>query len=623
MDYMKILEANRCMIEQIIPDLESKIEKTEYQNNILLCEAQTGETIIAVQREQHIYYLNSRYNPLYAAKVYAKRYPHHAYGTYFVFGFSDGMHIRELLRNNDKTNHIIICEPCVEIFQKICETYDITDILRDQRVKLYIPQITASIESILKQTLQYSDFTYTEFCILPGYDVLYHDACEAYQDAIIERIQDETVRKSTSVNFQRLIPHNTLYNMKQMIFHHHIGQIREMFSVMNLADIPVIIVAAGPSLDKNIKELKRAEGKALIIVVDAALRAVIREGIKPDLVCTVDPNPPERFFTDMDLSDIIWCCEYAAKPSVIEQYGKQIYYFGFFERQWNETLSRMLGYPFPALPTGGSVSSIAFALACFLGFTKIVFIGQDLAFTGGKSHTSGVEGALGDNDAYIKSRFLMEVEGIDGTMYQTDFQMWYYKRWFERAIMENGELLTVIDATEGGAKIEGTRICKLSDVIDRECRQEFVFQKMAKNVPPAFTEAQQEQLLQLYYGMKQQTMELKKVVLGQIELAQKILAKLSQGEHEENSTQMLRQLLEENIALEEKPLFELMSSYAQKAEYELGDSIYAKDDMSVTEIVEESLRLFKGYSAAVNMLLEDIGENLDEKDTDYQRTVGI
>lgn len=82
-------------------------------------------------------------------------------------------------------------------------------------------------------------------------------------------------------------------------------------------------------------------------------------------------------------------------------------------------------------------------------------MGQDLAFTGGKSHTSGIEGALGDNDKYIKSRCLMEVEGIDGTMLQTDFQMWYYKQWFEKAIRDGGDRMRVIDATEGGARIEG------------------------------------------------------------------------------------------------------------------------------------------------------------------------
>ena len=91
-------------------------------------------------------------------------------------------------------------------------------------------------------------------------------------------------------------------------------------------------MCAGPSLDKNIQELKKIQGRALIIVVDAALRAVMRAGIHPDLVCTVDPNPPERFFTDLDLCGLTWCCENASKPEIIRKYGERVYYFGYFEK---------------------------------------------------------------------------------------------------------------------------------------------------------------------------------------------------------------------------------------------------------------------------------------------------
>ncbi len=53
---------------------------------------------------------------------------------------------------------------------------------------------------------------------------------------------------------------------------------------------------------------------------------------------------------------------------------------------------------------------------------RLILIGQDMAFTGGISHTAGIEGAFGDNDEYIKSRNRIQVEGIDGTMLETDFR---------------------------------------------------------------------------------------------------------------------------------------------------------------------------------------------------------
>lgn len=621
---MEILEKNKRALERVMPKFLEQRLAAAGAKNVFVEMAADGERILGIERENRKWYLNSRYDTAFAAAVYAGRYQVRAYGTYFVFGFSDGRHVREFLKKCDDTNHIVICEPSVEVFEECCEQFDVSDILEDKRVRFYIPDVTDSIEDIMKKNLQYSDFTFTEFCILPGYDILFHEECEEFQNLIIERLRDEAVKKGTSLSFQRVIPRNTLYNMKHTIRTRNIGQIREALEGYPLEDIPAVIVCAGPSLDKNIQELKKIQGKALIIVVDAALRAVMRAGIHPDLVCTVDPNPPERFFTDLDLRGLTWCCENASKPEIIRKYGERVYYFGYFEKGWNQTISEMLGYGFPVLPTGGSVSSIAFAMALYFGFRKIVFMGQDLAFTGGKSHTSGIEGALGDNDKYIKSRCLMEVEGIDGTMLQTDFQMWYYKQWFEKAIRDGGDRMRVIDATEGGAKIEGTENMKMSEVVAGECPAEFDFRKIEQAIPPAFSAEEQQKLEKAYRNLKLQAGDLQKFIEKQIQALDSLCRK-SGGDTgvTDNDVRVLRDMLEENDILEHMPLFGMMTVYAQKAEYELGDTIYTKENMGIRDLAELNLNLFLGYQKAVQMLLEDIEDNLSEESISDKGALGI
>lgn len=621
---MEILEKNKRALERVMPKFLEQRPVAAGVKNVFLEMAEDGKQILGIERENRKWYLNSRYDTAFAAAVYAGRYQIRTYGTYFVFGFSDGRHVREFLKKCDDTNHIVICEPSVEVFEECCEQSDISDILEDKRVRFYIPDVTDSIEDIMKKNLQYSDFTFTEFCILPGYDILFHEECEEFQNLIIERLRDEAVKKGTSLSFQRVIPRNTLYNMKHTIRTRNIGQIREALEGYPLEDIPAVIVCAGPSLDKNIQELKKIQGRALIIVVDAALRAVMRAGIHPDLVCTVDPNPPERFFTDLDLCGLTWCCENASKPEIIRKYGERVYYFGYFEKGWNQMISEMLGYGFPVLPTGGSVSSIAFAMALYFGFRKIVFMGQDLAFTGGKSHTSGIEGALGDNDKYIKSRCLMEVEGIDGTMLQTDFQMWYYKQWFEKAIRDGGDRMRVIDATEGGAKIEGTENMKMSEVVAGECPAEFDFRKIEQAIPPAFSVEEQQKLEKAYRNLKLQAGDLQKFIEKQIQALDSLCRK-SGGDTgvTDNDVRVLRDMLEENDILEHMPLFGMMTVYAQKAEYELGDTIYTKENMGIRDLAELNLNLFLGYQKAVQMLLEDIEDNLSEESISDKGTLGI
>lgn len=621
---MEILENNKRALKHVMPKfLEQRLAAAGVKN-VFVEMAADGERILGIERENRKWYLNSRYDTAFAAAVYAGRYQIRIYGTYFVFGFSDGRHVREFLKKCDDTNHIVICEPSVEIFEECCEQFDVSDILEDKRVCFYIPDVTDSIEGIMKKNLQYSDFTFTEFCILPGYDILFHEECEEFQNLIIERMRDEAVKKGTSLSFQRVIPRNTLYNMKHTIRTRNVGQIREALEGYPLEEIPAVIVCAGPSLDKNIQELKKIQGRALIIVVDAALRAVLRAGIHPDLVCTVDPNPPERFFTELDLSGLTWCCENASKPEIIRKYGERVYYFGYFEKGWNQTISEMLGYGFPVLPTGGSVSSIAFAMALYFGFRKIVFMGQDLAFTGGKSHTSGIEGALGDNDKYIKSRCLMEVEGIDGTMLQTDFQMWYYKQWFEKAIRDGGDRMRVIDATEGGAKIEGAENMKMSEVVAGECPAEFDFRKIEQAIQPAFSVEEQQKLEKAYRNLKLQAGDLQKFIEKQISTLDSLCRK-SGGDTAvtDNDVRVLRDMLEENDILEHMPLFGMMTVYAQKAEYELGDTIYTKENMGIRDLAELNLNLFLGYRKAVQMLLEDIEDNLSEESISDKGALGI
>lgn len=54
---------------------------------------------------------------------------------------------------------------------------------------------------------------------------------------------------------------------------------------------PAIVVATGPSLNKNKHLLKGLEDKALIISVDASLKILMEMGVKPHLVTSLERVP--------------------------------------------------------------------------------------------------------------------------------------------------------------------------------------------------------------------------------------------------------------------------------------------------------------------------------------------
>ena len=57
------------------------------------------------------------------------------------------------------------------------------------------------------------------------------------------------------------------------------------------AGVPAVIAAAGPSLNRNIEELRPLVDRGLLIAADTAWRPLVEAGLEPPLVVAVDPTP--------------------------------------------------------------------------------------------------------------------------------------------------------------------------------------------------------------------------------------------------------------------------------------------------------------------------------------------
>ena len=612
---MELFEKNLAALEQRYQLLAEKIKKFEIDKTAGRAGIETAENgmqIPWVKGDNRVWHLNSRQDPQMAAELYAKRYQIRDYGIYFIFGFSDGRCAQELLKNCNDTNLVVICEPDLEVFAISCHYMDFSGIVSDTKTLFYFYELEPDMSVVMSRIINCTRIKLLEFCILPGYDVLYHEQCEAFMDGVIEQMWNETVNKSTSMTFERLIPQHMLFHMKNCIYHKNMEQLHQALEPYDISDRPCIIVSAGPSLDKNIRQLKQIQGKAFIIVVDAALRTALKAGIRPDLVCTVDARVPERFFEGVDLTDVIWAYTGTTRKSIAENYGKDVFYYGTFYQKWNETLKEELGYPIPSFASGGCVSSEAFVLALYLGFRTIVLIGQDLAFTGGSTHTkeATVGRALSD-EQYKQRRKIVEVEGIDGTMLETDFQMWFYKQWFEKVIKMNQDQIKVIDATEGGAKIEGTIVQTLAETIEQECRGELDIYEIEKQIPPAFTPEQQKRLLKQLHGMKKEVADFTEKIDGMIKRQEALVDAMEKHlMPQEKLLEELRRINQQYEEISQETILNFISMYAHKEEYELGDIIYTEETMGPKELLEQGLRLYKGYHNGARMLAEDIEEIL-------------
>lgn len=217
-------------------------------------------------------------------------------------------------------------------------------------------------------------------------------------------------------------------------------------------DRPALIVAAGPSLNKQLPILAKNQDLFIIIAVDMVWPILKTHGIVPDAVLALDPESVPSWPRNGIDEGTAFCVDIGCGSKLI------------WSNDQNHLLTcanvavyqilKELGVKVSLLSTGGSVATSAFAMAERLEANPIVFIGQDLALTGGKDHADGY---INPYDASVLSGRVeagFDVAGYYGGRLRTERQLLTYKTWFERRIKALPEKL-IINATEGGARIEG------------------------------------------------------------------------------------------------------------------------------------------------------------------------
>ncbi|MDF3003181.1 MAG: hypothetical protein K0Q48_3300 [Bacillota bacterium] len=262
---------------------------------------------------------------------------------------------------------------------------------------------------------------------------------------------------------------NLLANSRTILENPSIECLREQYK-----GIPAFIVANGPSLDKNIDELHRIKGRGLILCAESAILPLLKNKIKPDILTIIERTKYTYLYHFKDVSypsDMALICLGLVDKRVFPSFrGEKIPVFRNAEAI-NQWINGYLGDG-NAIDAGANVSHLAFELAVLMGADPIVFVGQDYAY--GADGVTHSRGAVYNEEKGRKSKEQLQamptvsVEGNDGSMIPST-KLWKdFRIGLERKIAAHPEK-TIINATEGGAKIHGTVCRALSEVIDDFC----------------------------------------------------------------------------------------------------------------------------------------------------------
>lgn len=246
-----------------------------------------------------------------------------------------------------------------------------------------------------------------------------------------------------------------------------------------------VLVSPGPSLDRNVHELRGLAGRVAIVAVSHALHALHRAGVSPDVVIATDSQDLRYHFEGVPLGDVTLVLGAAVHPELFALPARAVITVGantVIDAWLYEALE-----PYLEVPSGGSVATTAFSLARLWGFSCIALVGQDLAFSGGRFYAaSSVDGdARVESDAHgagvvvggsagldrvadgregARRLDLVEVPGYRGGAVSTSRAFAVARQWFGDEARRVGHECVLYNCTEGGARIDGMVELPLSEL---------------------------------------------------------------------------------------------------------------------------------------------------------------
>lgn len=187
--------------------------------------------------------------------------------------------------------------------------------------------------------------------------------------------------KYTQEKFYDLIL-KTFKNIPKLVNEVPVSEFKDFFKGKT-----AVVVSAGPTLDRNIETLKKYRDNYVLITVGTAMKALSANGITPDFLCIIEANDCSKQIAGLDLSEVNFITEPYAHPNLREFKYKNVYTHTSQNLPVNELWRDLSDTDISEYYSKGTVSYTALNVARILGCSKIVLVGQDLAYIEGQCYS--------------------------------------------------------------------------------------------------------------------------------------------------------------------------------------------------------------------------------------------
>ncbi|WP_300456273.1 6-hydroxymethylpterin diphosphokinase MptE-like protein [Desulfobacula sp.] len=476
-EFQEFYESNIKLLKKNQPNAWKTIQSVNSMPVGKIVMAKNGKPNLKVETQDgQVLFFHDIHDPGKDAQDFLRIVPETAKGTVIFQGMGLGFGPLAIIEKRKDIQHLIVFELCVGIFLQALRVTDLSRLLDDPKVIICLGP-DPEVEQILSAALQsmrleeISMLTHNPSCLLDK------DGYEKLGKTIYSIANQLNISSNTFKSHGATFISNRLSALSMI---HHTSLIDSLKG--RFKDIPAILVAAGPSLDKNIQRIREFKEKAVIISVDAALPALQANGVTPDFVTSIDYQniTYEKIASCAPKSqNISLICSSWVGQKVAKVFPARNIYWTFTGGAMENWINKGLGGNLVS-PGAGTVAHLNFVAAVIMGCSPIVFTGQDLAFSekeGANDHVKHTVLKSDDQTAiFLKNRDgLIWVDGNNGGKVPTSRAFVNYIDQFEKMIHSTpGEY---INASEGGAFIKGTNVMRLKEVLDQFCTKEFNISK--------------------------------------------------------------------------------------------------------------------------------------------------
>jgi hypothetical protein len=229
-------------------------------------------------------------------------------------------------------------------------------------------------------------------------------------------------------------------------------------------NVPLVLVSAGPSLDRNIHQLENMESRCFILAVDTALKPLRAAGVTPHAVVMADPSRlnANHVIGAMPAGTFL-IAEQGVDPAGLAAATKRfLFSVGIFP----DSLFHEFDMPRMPVEVWGSVATAALNLACAFGCNPIIVAGQDFAYSWDRDYASHT--IYDGNHFDSRSTQWLRVPDVWGRLVPTTENLIAYRDYFVRRFRAFSGI-RFINATEGGILTEGAELMPLRDALYQAC----------------------------------------------------------------------------------------------------------------------------------------------------------